>query len=94
VLYMVAMRSWSRRLLAWAVAIAWLVLGPLAMLYGPCVIMCDACDMTCPAAPGVGHAPRVDSVVALDEAPVATGEPHLTIALSPPAPPPKSLLSA
>jgi hypothetical protein len=89
-----AMRPRARPLLAWVVAIAWLVLGPLAMLYGPCVIMCDGCEMTCPAAPGVGQAPRVDSVVALDEALVSPGEVRLTIALTPPAPPPKPLLSA
>jgi hypothetical protein len=67
---------------------------PLAMLYGPCVIMCDACDMTCPAAPGVGHAPQVDSVVALDEVSATRAEPSLTVALTPPAPPPKPLFSA
>jgi len=84
----------SRSILACAVAIAWLVLGPLAMLYGPCVIMCDACDMTCPAAPGIGYAPRVDSVVALDEISATSGELRLTVALTPPAPPPKPFLSA
>ena len=91
---MVAMRPRSRSLLALAVAIAWLVLGPMAMLYGSCAIMCDACDMTCPAAPGVEHAPRVDHVVALGEAAAPLGELHVTVTLAPPAPPPKPLLSA
>jgi hypothetical protein len=91
---MVRMRPRSRPILACAVAIVWLVLGPLAMLYGPCVIMCDACDMTCPAAPGVEHAPRVDSVVALDEMSATRGALRLTVALTPPAPPPKPFLSA
>jgi hypothetical protein len=94
VLYMVTMKLRSRPLLACAVAIVWLVLGPLAVLYGPCVIMCDACDMTCPAAPGVEHAPRVDPVVAVGEAAAPIGELHLTVTLAPPAPPPKPLLSA
>jgi hypothetical protein len=75
------------------VALVWLALGPLAMLYGSCAIMCDGCDMTCPAAPGVEHAPRVDSVVALDEVPPTGGERRMSVALTPPAPPPKSLLS-
>ena len=94
VLYMMAMRLRSRPLLACVVAIAWLVAGPLAVLYGPCAIMCDTCDMTCPAAPGVEHAPRVAPVVALAEAATSVSEPGLTVAISPPAPPPKPLLSA
>jgi hypothetical protein len=94
VIYYAVMPPRSRPLLVLAVAIAWLVLGPLAVLYGTCVIMCDTCDITCPAAPGVGHAPRIDSVAVLDEASVPMGEPYLTIALTPPAPPPKLLLSA
>jgi hypothetical protein len=88
------MRPRSRSLLALAVAIAWLVLGPMAMLYGSCAIMCDGCDMTCPAAPGVGHAPQVDAVVARGETAPPIGELVLTVSLAPPAPPPKLLLSA
>jgi hypothetical protein len=91
---MMAMRPRSRSLLALAVAIVWLVLGPMAMLYGSYAIMCDGCDMTCPAAPGVEHAPQVDPVVALGEAAAPIGERHLTAVLAPPAPPPKPLLSA
>lgn len=94
VLYTVAMRLRSRPLLACAIAIVWLVAGRLAVLYGPCVIMCDTCDMTCPAAPGVARAPRVDPVATLDEGAASIGEIHLTVALRPPAPPPKPLLSA
>lgn len=94
VLYMGSMRPRSRSLLALAVAIAWVVLGPMAMLYGSCAIMCDACDMTCPVAPGVEHAPRVDPVVVLGEAAAPIGGLHLTFTLAPPAPPPKPLLSA
>lgn len=93
-LYVVVMQPRSRPLLAWVVAIVWLVLGPLAVLYGSCAIMCDACDMTCPAAPGVEHAPRIDAMVAFGEAAALLGEHHLTVALAPPAPPPKPLLSA
>jgi len=87
------MRPRTRPILACAVAIVWLALGPLAMLYGPCVIMCDACDMTCPAAPGVERAPRIDSAVALDVVPPTRGELRLTVTLTPPAPPPKPPLS-
>src|SRR5262245_5432918 len=89
----VAMRPRSRSLVALSVAIAWLVLGPLAVLYGSCAIMCGACDMMCPAAPGVADAPRVDSVVARADAPASMREVLLTVALAPPAPPPKTLLS-
>jgi hypothetical protein len=88
------MRPRSRSLLALAVAIAWLILGPMAMLYGSCAIMCDGCDMTCPAAPGVEHAPRVDPVVARGETTPPTGKRVLTVSLAPPAPPPKPLRSA
>jgi len=91
---MIAMRLRSRPLLACVVAIAWLVAGPLAVLYGPCAIMCDTCDMTCPAAPGVEHAPGVAPVAALDELSATRAEPSLTVALTPPAPPPKPLFSA
>jgi hypothetical protein len=83
-----------RSLLALAVAIVWFVLGPMAILYGSCAIMCDACDMTCPAAPGVEHAPRVPYIVALGAAAATLGKVHLTVTLAPPAPPPKPLLSA
>ena len=89
-----AMRPRSRPLLALVVAITWLVLGPMATLYGSCAIMCDACDMACPAAPGVEHAPRVDAVVARGEAAAPISELVLTVSPAPPAPPPKHLLSA
>jgi hypothetical protein len=87
------MSSRSRPLLVSAVALTWLVLGPLAALYGSCVIMCDTCDIACPAAPGAAYAPRVDSMTIFVDAPLPTSEPHLTLALAPPAPPPKLLLS-
>lgn len=92
--YMVAMRSRSRPLLICAVAIAWLILGPLAVVYGSCAIMCDACDMMCPAAPGVADAPCVDWVLARADTSASMCESLPTIALTPPAPPPKSLPSA
>ena len=63
------------------------------MLYGSCVIMCDACDISCPAAPGVECAPRVDSLAVFAEALLPMAESHLTLALAPPAPSPKLLLS-
>jgi hypothetical protein len=88
------MRPRSRSLLALAVAIAWLVLGPMAMLYGSCAVMCEGWDMTCPAAPGVEHAPQVDPVVACGETAPPIGELQLTVSLAPPAPPPKPLRSA
>ena len=88
------MRPRSRSLLALVAAIVWLALGPLAVLYGSCAIMCDGCDMTCPAAPGVEHAPQMDPVVSLGEAAAPIGERQLTVSLAPPAPPPKHLLSA
>ena len=88
------MPSRSRPFLVWAVAITWLVLGPLAVLHGACVIMCDTCDVTCPAAPGVEYAPRADALVVFHETLGFVGKPHLSVSLTPPAPPPKSLLSA
>ena len=88
------MRPRARSLFALAVAIAWLFLGPMAILYGSCAIMCDSCDMTCPAAQGVEHAPRIHPVVARGGAAAIICEHALTVTLAPPAPPPKPLLSA
>jgi hypothetical protein len=63
------------------------------MLYGSCVIMFDACDISCPAAPGVAYAPWVDSVAVFAEALLPMAELRLTLARAPSAPPPKLLLS-
>jgi len=71
-----------------------LAAGPLAMSYGSCVVMCDTCERTCPAAPGVAQEPRIEFIAAPNDGVAPTSDLYLPVAFDPPAPPPKFLLSA
>ena len=52
-----------RRLLIAAIAIAWLLLGPLAMAFGGCLAMAD-CEALCGMLPGALAAPAAMALAA------------------------------